>query len=614
MNTPLQYLDIASVLNTRCIAEGLIPLDTVKPDFSDLTRKFFRSYISSHKFNKLNINRVEDYSKSIEEKIISLCSDFSTHELFYWYRRIRPNRIRDKQNAHCYHELMKTSMFSYGKQTDLFVSSNTGYGTSLTPKYIINISEDNISSCDIPIEIIRVLSAVYKLEWYCFYYIHINNCIRTMIKGGNLYLCNEYGLRAHARNTETSKLIDYYDQRSNRETLLTAIGTHSLDQDQEQQIFRLCFLQQNFDNEQQELFSSVKWTPNKIGFNFILSNLNIYDYYKVLREFNNFLLTKFNFKSEEFIATLLCFSSRLIADVAKLVAPVKSNTIDELRAITLMQRGYLLMNNTDSYQKKLNDDIVSYYKELFPGKKIPETRRFLAVIEYLYFSAGHHASLETLILKSSLLNKVTKDRYIIDHTSYPMVLKKLVSSLRSVDGQLGNIISTDFEEKVNQAIAKVLGSKRQPIRGDVYNSSGAKKEIDASFVVGQYLFIIECKSLSVSDASLFGGRNAVDFRNNKLSSFLEESEEKAKFLASNCDNGLTQPIPKKITHLIPVVMTSFSEFAWEYSDQLFITNQISRLLIVDDLEAFVNNDSFLNLESKPFAIPIERHGRKADLT
>ena len=71
---------------------------------------------------------------------------------------------------------------------------------------------------------------------------------------------------------------------------------------------------------------------------------------------NNFLLTKFNFKSEEFIATLLCFSSRLIADVAKLVAPVKSNTIDELRAITLMQRGYLLMNNTDSYQKKLNDD------------------------------------------------------------------------------------------------------------------------------------------------------------------------------------------------------------------------------------------------------------------
>ena len=135
--------------------------------------------------------------------------------------------------------------------------------------------------------------------------------------------------------------------------------------------------------------------------------------------------------------------------------------------------------------------------------------------------------------------------------------------------------------------------------GEIKNKSGGKKEIDSSFMYRNYLFIIECKSLSVSEGSILGEIGALNFRKKKLLEYIDEVEEKVDFIISNKSN-LSIEIPSNITHIVSLVITSFTEYIWENSENLFFSKEIPRIMTIDEIKELKNDSILNNLVSKPF--------------
>jgi hypothetical protein len=129
---------------------------------------------------------------------------------------------------------------------------------------------------------------------------------------------------------------------------------------------------------------------------------------------------------------------------------------------------------------------------------------------------------------------------------------------------------------------------------DVVVAGNLRKEIDASFIIEDILFVLEAKSVNVSFGYDKGDKQSIDFRTNKMKNALKESNEKVEFIY-NHQVSIFPKIPDNIRYLCPLVISSHPEFIWSKSEDLFISeeHELPRVITIGDIKNLRNID--LNL-------------------
>ena len=595
----IQLLDIGTILHLMIGSNNLIKHST---SFIQIYDKYCNDYNFDKYSSIIDEKNIKELLKFTEELIIKKCSKFPSYELFYWFRRIKPTNIvpwfRDS-TAYSYHELMKLCIFQFGNKIDNTVYDNSDNQLKgIHPKNIDKYFKDfSLLSSDktYPKEVVEIINAIYDLEIICAFYIHVRNHYRIFLKGGIYQYNEESGFSIKPKNDEISFLINLYDTRAQKRTLLTPIGATSEDYSHTKTKFNLTGLQYNFKNI--ELDTKYVKLINHGSYNFIPGIISLDDYYKYTKNFNEIFEAKYDFSIEVLLSIIMSFSNSLLT---YLTALYKEHTIQEQQYINnLLQRGYTIIKRNDDEDRKLINDFIDTYALLFPDIKTPDYKPFLKAFNYLFFQMNNYDNIEKQISKEFLFMQITKEISIVDYTSFHHILVNFLSPLNSLDGKKGNIASNFLEKETNDKLIELVGKEHIYIWGKVRNDKKDEKEIDASFYIDEYLFIIECKSLSVSDGSIYGDINCIKFRTKKIKEFIKEVENKVDFLIKNTTN-LNHPLPENIKYIVPIVITSFSEYIWEKNESLFISETLPRILTVNELEDLVNNTELKQLKNKPY--------------
>jgi len=588
----IPIIQAPSILHTRTIVENKINESNSNFNHSEFLHKFLAANkitsISALVNNEAEINIL---FCAIEQEIVNICSKHSVYELIFWNSRIKPiNRYKQSdETAYNYHEVMVKAIFNFGTKREVFINTDV----SSHPSYLDGFTLENIMTKAIPDEVINVIANLYMLESICSYYIYLKNCYRVYLKGGRLIEDSRMGINVTVDNSDVQYLINLYDSRTKNMSLLTNIGTYSLD-DIGKEEFIFAVLQYNFNNKIID-FPAVKVDGST---NFVYAIFNIESYYNVLKNFNDVIFNKYEFYVEDILSILMWASYKLIEHISQLYDE-KTDASELGKSIEVIQRGYALYLEKEKI--KMLESIEELYTEKFGAVRKMSKKNILNAFNHLFHRSSGFDSLEENTLMDFLFYRLSIDKFIIRCTSFDNILRGFVSCLRSIDGSDGNKISSDFEDKVNEKIAQIFGEASIYHRGELQAKNGKKKEIDASFIYNNYLFVIECKSLSVSNGYIFGSLSSLNFRKTKLLGYLEESKRKCEFLAQHCED-LSVLYPKEIIGIIPIVATSFPEYIWEKSNNLFLTENLCRIIIPQEIELFKDDEVTKSLNTAPFVV------------
>ncbi|MBU4037910.1 MAG: hypothetical protein KKA35_15940, partial [Proteobacteria bacterium] len=306
-----------------------------------------------------------------------------------------------------------------------------------------------------------------------------------------------------------------------------------------------------------------------------------------------------------FLSIILYFSSSMGSSFNYLI-----NELDdgyELKtAIQILQRGYLLIDNDAQNIRGYFDCFNNTYNEFFPDCGKPTYKKFKAAYDFLFYQTGNYQNLENELLNHSLFMRITKDKILVDCTSLNMILTSFLEGFKSLDGEYANKISESYERIINEKIISIFGKESHFHKGELTNEKGEKKEIDASFIIDDVLFLIECKSLSVSQGSILGEYGAIEFRKKKLLEFLKEIESKARFIKNS--KSLSKQIPEKVKYIVPIVSTSYPEFIWENNEELFIYESIPRFMTIKELDKLKSLEIINSIKEKSYTIKLHDKG------
>jgi hypothetical protein len=95
----------------------------------------------------------------------------------------------------------------------------------------------------------------------------------------------------------------------------------------------------------------------------------------------------------------------------------------------------------------------------------------------------------------------------------------------------------------------------------------------------------------------------IDFRISKCKQHLDDVDSKVDFILKNYDT-INIPLPPGIKYLVPVVCSSFPEYIWDNTEDLFLNNKIPRVATYQEILEFDKLD-FEVLKNKPFVKRID---------
>lgn len=166
----------------------------------------------------------------------------------------------------------------------------------------------------------------------------------------------------------------------------------------------------------------------------------------------------------------------------------------------------------------------------------------------------------------------SKDRLFIDYTWIDRRLYDLFVGVRIRDQRFkGDVL----EKMVRQ---KPSDLPTIPCRA----RDGTTKQIDAAYIVGKHLVLIECKAVSRSIGFDRGDPDAINFRReNVVERLINDADSKANWLASH-PNGRNYSL-EGILDILPVGVSPFVEFIPSREFRYWVNEEIPRILTPKEL-------------------------------
>jgi len=134
---------------------------------------------------------------------------------------------------------------------------------------------------------------------------------------------------------------------------------------------------------------------------------------------------------------------------------------------------------------------------------------------------------------------------------------------------------------------------------------GTRRQIDASFIAGDCLYVLECKAVAVQSRIDVGDWAALQDRWKKLAigeqssgkkkpSYLEQAETLVEFLRSNprgksYPGGQPYQLPPTVSRIEPCLCTPFVEFVPDPSPRYWLDNETPRICVPLEVLGYATN-------------------------
>jgi hypothetical protein len=181
------------------------------------------------------------------------------------------------------------------------------------------------------------------------------------------------------------------------------------------------------------------------------------------------------------------------------------------------------------------EDLASFYRDVLRIKWSTDIEVNGAKQDVFHIADAvtyHHADYQTISLWDRQPFKIILNDGVFtiwDIGAIPSYLKALASQVGFLDGDTANHKSVAFEDQVKALIArcdKLTAWNSGILRA--YDDS--KRELDASFIVGDTLYVVECKAFSANPRIDRGDFAALNGRWKTLKRYLEQARSLAEFL------------------------------------------------------------------------------------
>jgi hypothetical protein len=185
---------------------------------------------------------------------------------------------------------------------------------------------------------------------------------------------------------------------------------------------------------------------------------------------------------------------------------------------------------------------------------------------------------------------VTDGEYTIwDYAAIPNFLRGLAAQVGFLSGELANHKSAAFEQEVNDLIATSDGTTPWHV-GTLRSDDGLKRHLDASFVIGDRLFVVECKAFSANPRIDRGDHAALKDRWQTLDAYLTQSRTLAEFVREN-RIGRNYRVPDGVRSIEHCVCTPLAEHIHETDPAYWFEDETPRICVPRELIEYATHEA-----------------------
>ncbi|MGO4904231.1 YecA family protein [Flavobacterium sp. W20_MBD1_R3] len=580
------FPSVYQLITYKFFEEGHIDID------KELNKYENEIFNSISDLTKSSSDILKDYINYTEKLIKKIASEHSTYELLFWSRRLGPKNIFDiaELSVMLYREVQSLSFYKYGISEENIIIDET---FSVFPKSIeaynkleYTVILEKLRNENLPESIYTVISDVIRIEILSFIYIKGTQSYRIANKGCEIVFDDINKLILPKINKDIGFLIDMYDERLSNTNLFSRTGSYLANTLNKENPYFCPLFQLNVDHKEKTKIINFKneaylkiFTKEdniiNIETNYLFGALNIDNIYNFLKLFEEEFYEYYSFSVIDFILFLGYLGQKIIID--------SSQSLDS--QCQILNRAYIIAKfNITTFSEDFDKTYPNLHKMIFKTE-IDHKIDTIKILKRFLLEKDNKNDIDLWTRgPKRFLYQLSNDFMVVDYTGLTDIISFVVKEITSVDGDVGNRRAIYFEDSLNSEIESVYSKEKMWVCRNEITSGKLKKEIDASLIIGDVLFLIEAKAVNVSFGFDKGDKLAVTYRTNKMKSALKEINEKAEFIHKNKKN-LNPKLPEGIRYLCPIVVSSNPEYIWSLEEELFISKELKfpRIMVIPDI-------------------------------
>lgn len=542
-------------------------------------------------------NILQGYLRRIEERVKEVLGQ---HQILYWfhvYRRLAPyNTFQDEQitTVGLYRKTLEMAFLKYGKRS---WQNDMTFGEDAEPEEIMSgVPHREYSFQPLPQELyvtkfdLEDFVQLLNIEALTHEFYLATALLRRVYKGGELYV-EKPDVFWVTNDNETEFLIENYDRRLSKVHFATMVGVPFDFPDFNAQGLPVFIPRYNIPLIEYDrlminqikvelLDGHRKFTPN---FNLIPFGIKtFYENHKpIAPEIEKIL--GFSYEALMQFLTSLLFRLYLLMK-------------DKPRAeFEIIQRGYTIIHDISFFTNDIYEG-SKFARKILGSKVKVSLKEIKKVINYLTYTKTDYEKLSLWTRgPEKLFIPLKKNRYCVNYEALNDILYSMFHGLGIPEDFKGVVL----EKFLRKKLSKISGVHKWKFHKKLIYSDTEKREIDYSFVLRDILFICECKAVNRSVDFERGKRKALEFRKRKLQIGLEKNDDQAAWLSTH-KNGRNYKVPGSVNAICPIVISPFVEYVWSKDSELWLANDIPRILTPDEMEEFIKDGHVEEVYHRPY--------------
>lgn len=584
-------------------------------DLQSERNKLEREIISTIDITKDSIELLVDYLNVCEKTIECIASKHRIYDLIFWSRRLAPKNIFNVADSSVmlYKEIQTLSIYKYGNpEEELYSDEKVGVIPLNLEKYYtcspVQLYEKLLNE-DLSPSIINIISDVIRIEILCYLYLDATQYYRVANKGGKVFI-EKYRLNFKI-SEELDYLINLYDKRLTKSNLFSSVGAYFNSEFDKTNDKIFCpSIQLNVDHKQNYPFLNLDNSAYRefisadkkleVVSNYLLAGINLKEVYNFLKLFSKEFQVEYTYSVEEFVVFLGFVGMNMMSNIYQ----------NPMFQLNILNRAYSLRDHKiDTVAKEFKEDFKFIYKTIFE-KDISDSEFDkidpLKVVASVTLDLSKSKDLDLWTRgPKKIFHSISKDKLLVDFTALNDIVAYVAKNIARIDGEVGGLRGGYFEDLIISEVKKHFKIGDIWIYKRIIEAKLKSKEIDATLIIEDVLFVIEAKAINLSFGFDKGDKQALEFRIRKMKKAIKESNEKAVFI-SKYHRHLNINLPSQIKFICPIVLSSFPEYIWEKSDELFISisNSLPRIITINDIKELKNID-LKKLKMKDWVLELE---------
>lgn len=516
------------------------------------------------------------YLERVERAMAEISGQRSRGYWIYMTRRLPPQPLGDATSwtMQLYRRVLTLAVLKYGRADGVnadFTAVDTSVGRQRIP---VDLSYERMVE-------------VFALDYLAYEYTTASQAYRRVGKGARL-IATEHDFRAVA-DEELEGLIGDLDRRVSEYGELTGIYGGTGDRDFPTELdghdapIAVLTAVSNSSHVPAEIALQSKGVNVPGPPNFLLLPLVIDGYREALLPLADEVEAALGISLDVLLSVVWGLSAYLIRGIEA----------SPLIEVQVTKTGYLTRPKGEAWDEtveELSQRVQAWFRH-FDLERLDEahSRRLaedgLAALTYRDEQAASLSLWDRLPFKLII---DAEEFWYIDYSALPLMFADVFRQVGFLDGDAGNVKARNFESAVVLR-ARQEGFEPWKAGVELIHPDGTRREIDAGFVVGDVLYVVECKAYAQNPKIDRGDWVARTSREKQLSKYLAQARSLAEFIERE-RTGRNYAVPENVTRIEPLLCTPGVEFIRTRAPELWLTPKIPRICTREELMLVLNGE------------------------